>query len=672
MRRIIIAAIICMMQYGVCLAQIGTWKNYLAYHDIQQIYVAGDDIFVRASNDLYQYNQKDQSITTYDKINGLSDTGISLIAWNKKAKRLIAVYDNSNIDLVETNGKITNISALYSKTMTQDKTVNSIYIHEQYAYLATGFGIVKVNMQAAEIAETYNLNHNVNSIDIRDNTIYIWIKEDSKDNYWKASLADNLIDPGKWSETTDLPAYPFAVDNTDWENNYQLISTLNPGGPKYNLFSYLKYEQNRLYSCGGGTNDTHIPPCIQVLKDGEWQVYQESGIMEITGINPLNMNCVDYDPQDPDHVFAGSRSGVYEYQNGQFVKLYNDANSPIESFNKSSRDYELVYGLKFDKQGSLWILNSQAPTQSIIERKSNGEFVAHKQSALMKLENSSLGNLSNPIIDSKGYLWFVNNNWIVPSLYRYDTANDKLISYTNFVNQDGTAITGMTGVSSVKEDKEGNMWIGTNVGVFLLEPSQVEADNPVFTQVKVPRNDGTDYADYLLSNVNITAIAVDEGNRKWIGTNGDGVYLISANNIEQVHHFTVSNSHLLSNNIYSIAINNNSGEVYFGTDKGLCSFMSDATTINEEMTKDNVWAYPNPVTPEFTGLITVVGLSYNADVKILSSNGAIIAEGRSNGGTFTWDGNDRKGRRVASGVYMVVTATSDGKKGVVSKIAVIN
>ena len=99
--------------------------------------------------------------------------------------------------------------------------------------------------------------------------------------------------------------------------------------------------------------------------------------------------------------------------------------------------------------------------------------------------------------------------------------------------------------------------------------------------------------------------------------------------------------------------------------------MSDASVSNSSMSKDNVYAYPNPVTPDFTGLITIVGLSLNADVKILSPSGKLIAEGRSNGGTFTWDGCDRDGKKVASGVYMVATATSDGSKGTVCKIAII-
>ena len=139
----------------------------------------------------------------------------------------------------------------------------------------------------------------------------------------------------------------------------------------------------------------------------------------------------------------------------------------------------------------------------------------------------------------------------------------------------------------------------------------------------------------------------------------------------QVHHFLATNSRLLSNNIEDIAIDHTTGEVFFGTDKGLCSYISDATVPSDEMTKDNVYAYPNPVRPDYNRPITVVGLSLNADVKIVTVNGVLVKQGRSNGGTFVWDGKDRYGNRVASGVYMVETATADGNKGTVCKIAVV-
>ena len=178
--------------------------------------------------------------------------------------------------------------------------------------------------------------------------------------------------------------------------------------------------------------------------------------------------------------------------------------------------------------------------------------------------------------------------------------------------------------------------------------------------------------DYLLGNIAITAIAIDGGNRKWFGTNGNGVFLISSDNNTQVQHFTTDNSPLPSDIIMDILVDGSTGRVYFATDKGLCSYLSDATEPATSMTKDNVYAYPNPVRPDYTGPITVVGLTYDAEVKITTANGTLVAEGRSTGGTFTWDGCDSEGRRVASGVYMVHTSTSSGEKGTVCKIAIVN
>ena len=189
--------------------------------------------------------------------------------------------------------------------------------------------------------------------------------------------------------------------------------------------------------------------------------------------------------------------------------------------------------------------------------------------------------------------------------------------------------------------------------------------------MKVPRNDGTNYADYLMGGVDITCLVIDQANRKWVGTNNNGIYLISSDNLTQIHHFTTSNSKLLSNSIESLALNDDTGEVFIGTTNGLCSYMSDATTTNEEMDKDNVWAYPNPVTPNYTGLITITGLTLEADIKIVTASGILVNSGRSNGGTYTWDGCDTKGRKVASGIYMVETATSSGEKGTVCKIAIV-
>ncbi len=265
---------------------------------------------------------------------------------------------------------------------------------------------------------------------------------------------------------------------------------------------------------------------------------------------------------------------------------------------------------------------------------------------------------------------FVNKFFNYTQAVCYQPSTDAVKTYTNFVNDDGTTLN-ITYVNCVSEDKDHNIWIGTNVGPMYLSPEQISAENPVFTQVKVPRNDGTNYADYLLSGIDINCMVVDQANRKWFGTNGNGVYLISSDNIHQIEHFTEENSNLFSNNIESIAINENTGEVFFGTDKGLCSYMSNATTATQGMTKDNVYAYPNPVRPDYTGPITITGLDENVDVKIVTANGTLVSEGRASGGKFKWYGIDRSGRSVASGVYMVVVADQEGEKGVVCKIAIV-
>lgn len=215
--------------------------------------------------------------------------------------------------------------------------------------------------------------------------------------------------------------------------------------------------------------------------------------------------------------------------------------------------------------------------------------------------------------------------------------------------------------------------MGTGAGPLMLEPDQLSlpSNEAIFQQVKVPRNDGTDLADYLLANVNTSDMKVDGGGRKWFATKNQGVYLISADNMTEVHHFTEDNSGLLSNQVIAVEVNNTTGEVFFATENGLCSYMSDAVTPAEEMTADNVYAYPNPVKAEYNGPITVCGLTYNADVKILTVNGRLVAQGKSNGGLFTWDGTDLDGKRVASGVYLVNTATQNGDSGTVTKIAII-
>lgn len=644
------------------IAAIGDWKAYMAYSEVQEIEQAGNLIFVQASNNLYVYNQNDQSIQTFSKMDYLSDCGIQHIAYNKAAKRLLIFYSNANMDLMNiSNYDVQNLSDYYSASTTGEKTVNDIYMYGKYAYMSNGFGIIKVNVADGEISDTYNLGFKVNWCEIKDSHIYAYSQTNGQ---YRALLTSNLLDKNNWSKVGGY----VAKKQEDKSALKQIISTLQSGGPKYNNFYGMRFVNNLLYTCGGLWGhliDAGRPGTIQVLDKDNWTIYDDS-IAEKTGIKYVDVNSVDVDPLDPNHVFAGAKSGLYEFQNGKFIKHYNSENSLITSFNNTSKNYQLITSVKFDTDGNLWMLNSQSPSnQSLIEYTKDGKWVSHH-----KPELYNLGSLECLMQDSRGLLWFVNNHHELPSIYCYQASTDQLNKYSSFVNEDGATLSPVF-VRYVTEDKNQDIWIGTNIGPLLLYKKDITSDTPIFTQVKVPRNDGTNYADYLLSGVDISCIAIDGSNRKWFGTNGNGIYVISNDCLTQIYHFTTNNSNLLSNNIEAIAINEQTGEVFAGTDKGLCSYMSDASSPNNEMTKDNVWAYPNPVKPDYTGLITITGLSFDGDIKIVTTNGILVNQGRSNGGTYTWNGKDLKGQKVASGIYMVETATSDGSKGTVCKIAIV-
>ena len=648
------------------------WKAYLSYYEPKEIEQANDGIiYVLASGGLFSYSTQDQEVRTYDKTTLLSDCQISHIAWCKSAKKLVIAYDDYNIDLLSQNDDVVNMPAYMNTSMTVDKTINSVDIHGNDAYISTNFGIVRLNVANASFSDTYQLGFRVDYCYI-DNQ-YIYAASSTKGLY-RAELASNLLNPGQWTRVGNFTARTKTMD----ADLLAIVNKVKPEGPKYNNFGFLKIHKGILYSCDGGfdlINDKLYPGAIQVLNNTTWTIYQDD-ITKSTGINYQDVMSLDIDPRDENHVMAGAKSGVYEFRNGKFIKLWNDANSPIESFNKQSRDYEMMLSVMFDSDGNLWALNSQAPTQSIIEYTKDGQWVSHKHDELMKLkylfpEPQSLGFMQGLMTDSRGLVWFVNDHWTVPSFYAYQTGTNTLNSYQGpFVNEDGTSLN-ITSCQCITEDKDNNMWIGTPVGPFMIESNQLGEANPILTQVKVPRNDGTNYADYLLSGVNIKSIVVDKDNRKWFGTNGNGLYLIAADNITTLAHFTKANSKLLSDNILSLALNEATGELFIGTDQGLCSYSGNISDSSNGMTKDNVWAYPNPVKPDYSGAITITGLENGANVKIVTSNGVLVNEGTASNGEYKWYGINRDGKRVASGVYMVEVATSEGEKGVVCKIAIV-
>lgn len=650
---------------------VGTWKNYLSYSDVQWVEEGSNKLYVLASNSLYTYNKNDQSIKTYDKVNGLSDTDIRFIAWNKTARRLVIIYSNNNIDLLDDRGNVTNVPDYYLKTTMADKTVNGIDMSGVYCYLSTVFGLVKLNVDKAEISDSYNLSFPVNYSYIEGGYIYA---ASQSNGLYRAALSANLLDRNNWTNVGTYVERPRTADAALLAQ----AKALNLGGPKRNTFVWTTFLNNRLYGTGGIYNPTvnnwENPGIVQVLQGDDWDFFEDN-LSTRTGYPYIGTKAVAIDPRNSNHVYVGARTGLYEFMSGKMVAFYNKDNSilqgAIDRGRELGNDYVLVYGLAYDREGNLWVLNNQTKKENLIRVSKDGQMTSFSKPELMK-DGVGLSGLSQIRLDSRNLLWFCNDHWIQPGLFSYDPKNDKLNAYTRFVNEDGSNVE-ITAVHCWAEDMDNNIWVGTTAGPMLLQRSQMnELENYRFIQVKVPRNDGTNLADYLLAGLEITAMAVDGGGRKWFGTKGNGVYLISADNMKQLQHFVTTNSHLLSNNIQSISINHATGEVFFATDKGLCSYMSDATKAVDSPNDETTYAYPNPVKPGYTGPITIVGLSLNVNVKIVTTNGVLVAEGTSNGGTFVWNGKDKNGKRVASGVYMVQTADENGDNGTVCKVAVVN
>ena len=659
---------------ALCHAQVGTWKAFMAYYEPQQIVKASDNyLYVLASNSLYQYNLKDKSITTFDCSRQLNDTRIAKIEWNSQVKKLLIVYENANIDIVSINGDVNNVSSIYSKPMTTAKTVNHIYMYEQYAFIATAFGIVKLNMERAEISETYFFDGGIKSLYVENGAI---IAQCNNKTVISGELTGkNLMDKNNWETTKSYNANSFLPDETTWNQYIDLVNTLKPVGPKHNYFGFMKFIDGKLYTCSGyGGGLVYRPGTIQVYDGSDWIIYEDD-FPEIVATEGTRWKYEDsysiaVDPRDSKHVMSGARPGLFEYYDGKLVKYYNKDNSILKPASSSNR-YVLVPCVLYDKDANLWIMQRDVPENSIMEITADGEWISWYQEELIGSNEKSLPGLTNLTQDSRGLMWFLNFHWEKPSFYCFDPTTKKIISSTTrLVNQDGI-ISESFFPQCITEDMAGNLWLGTSTGLYLIEESTIGKQLEYVTQVKVPRNDGTNYADYLMDGVYINCIAVDQANRKWIGTSGAGLYLISADNMEQLENFTSANSPLISDNIESLAIDHETGEVFIGTDQGLCSYMSDATSVSIQMVKDDVYAYPNPVVSGYDGLITIVGLTRDADVKILTVNGQLVAQGRSNGGSFTWNGRDSGGKRVASGIYMVATAKSDGTKGTVCKIAII-
>lgn len=773
--------ILCLFFIPATAQEANRWASQISYlNDIQSIEQNGNIIYSLTDGKLFSYNNSDESIEPYIKIDG-GNTDIKHIIYSSKHKCLVITRSDANIELLYDDKSYVNIPDLKNTTQNIDKTINKVSLYDDYAYIATNFGFLTINLSKKEVKESGVFNVPFYSILAYENKLYAA----TKDGILYINLTDNVQDFNSWipqevsihytdhtekdstftdSEIRDIVAFKnqlhffvpqkgiFRMENStsvksvlngnginsmeytnndhlivlgtnvfwDFEdinkstkinidgltsiipnanksgeywasssgnnlsliklngNSYEYIKRwIVPSGPVSNYPFSLTLQNRQLLVTGGGFYLDRMgkPASISIYKDSKWTNIYPSDISGPSGFISQDIVYAISEPTNQNHIFASSwGEGLYEFEGTKFQNRYDESNSTIEPI--PLLNYRRVSGMVFDKSNNLWLLNSMV--ENIIKvRLKSGEWTQLYYPEIAKAstnpKNIVIDRYSNKWVTSIGddaYLFIFNDNGTIGN-----TSDDKTIyisktSNTPFVDQDGKRLT-ISAIYAIAEDVNGNFWVGTDIGPFVVySSSNIFSKNVVFNKIKIEKESGSNAVTGLLEGVVINAIAIDGANRKWIATQTSGVYLISADNQETLEHFTLDNSPLPSNNVISLAIDSHNGTVYIGTERGLMSYGGVATEGSENFS--NVYAYPNPVRPNYEGSVTVTGLQTNSRVKITDLKGNLINEGRSLGGQYSWNMQNARGRRIDSGIYLVFGSSEDGSEGVVTKIMVVN
>ena len=397
-------------------------------------------------------------------------------------------------------------------------------------------------------------------------------------------------------------------------------------------------------------------------------VYKYNGIDWKTYKTPipngfvLDFVHVNVDPSDANHAWLSSwGNGLVELKDDNVLNIYDSTNSSLRGLLQDPSQLR-IGGSVLDRDGLLWVSNAGVPKPICMKNADNEWFSYNISSEISSRMTREI------TVDSSNQKWM-----IVPEIgvMVFQNEGNQITKFKLLSEKPGFGSMTSSNVLSLAQDREGQMWVGTSKGVNVYySPESILEDGSTNWEAQLITVNQGGFNQYLLNSEEVTAIAIDGGNRKWLGTRKAGVFLVSPDGTSVIHQFTNENSPLLSNNINDIAINDNTGEVFFGTAQGICSFRSDATKGYEVFGK--VYAFPNPVRPDYNGPIAITGLVTDADVRITDIQGNIVFNTRANGGTAVWNGLTFSGKRAASGVYLVFCANADGTQTKVTKILMVN
>ncbi len=741
--------------------EIGGWRDYLPYNDAIGVAKMDGKIYVATENSLFYLDVEEETLNRVSTVNGLSDVGISTMAKNPQKNTLVVAYNSAKIDIIE-NNSIYSMLDIEMENIVGDKSINKIVFNNNNAYLSCSFGIIELNTEKKEIANTFYLNSNgnlaVNDLCFIGDSIYAA----TDIGLFKASMNDNLLDYQSWKQVvTDFPIINVEIAHQkiyllgeslehiycySSQNFYMAATTEN--------IKFLKADSDRLF-VGTQSNLIEIMPdnTLSTIKESSYlytvsdvivdgDIYWLSDrIRSLVRINE-NLTLKDYQPSGPitnrafstlitkdkivistggvsiqwdnnntyqgfhwsdgynwfnlpytslggakdiTNIVEGSNGKLYagtwnngllelEYDDdlGNYILVkehnYETSNGNLQTISSDTSDSNYgwlrVKDIVVDENGLVWITNSLV-SKGLAFMNTDGQWQSYNITSY-NTQNSHLGDL---IIDNQGKKWFfiAKGGGIIV----YDdngtpeNTGDDRNRHLNISTGQGNLPSNT--VYSLALDNNGEVWVGTDKGVAVFYDTDKAFGLDGDAQQVLVEADG--YIEPIISNESVTAIAIDGANRKWFGTKNSGVFVYSSNGSQQIEHFTQENSPILSNTINHISINNNSGEVFISTDKGLVSYKGEAT--QGENTHGNVIVYPNPVRENYSGPIAIKNVVDNASIKITDIKGNLIKTTTAFGGQAIWDGKNGNGERADTGVYLVFSTDPTGLETNVTKILFI-
>lgn len=744
---------------------VGEWSDHASFVTVHSVCSTPERVYAATRMAMFYYEKEDFEVKALTKTNGLTDVGISTFAYDERSHCLLVAYTNSSIDL-KFGSQTYHIADIRYSNISGDKQIYHVRFNNGKAYLATGFGIVVVNLARHEIEETYYLGnqggygtvydvaftdsmivagtdngllyapkssnrlhiYDVWTLDTlsplhgrsvrelltsqgrimastcRDNPDTSTIYYQTVDGYWDSLRRDHvesikshngfvMVNKNYCVEIYDadfqletvlnaLSSWDVDIDadGTLWvghawagllkmPKDYTQSHAIAPPGPANDDDVYsINAQYDKVYVCRGGKKPTYenayLQANISYNEQKRWEQFDFSDIARVTDILSVVV-----DPTDRRHVSASAwGSGVVDCYNGKARELYNASNvSAIQIYSKDDFEHQRIGGLAYDWYGDLWITNSLVD-RGLVVRHKNGDWQSFDITPMLNGLSGEKREIDKIIWDSiRGYKWFAGR---ANRIYIHD-GKDKM-AYVNPNN--GSKLETHT-VTCLVQDRSGDIWFGTDKGLKVIydgyrafsnggrgEQAPVNCNNILYSE------DGI--YEYLMAYESITCIAVDGANRKWVGTSNNGLYLISANGLEQLEHFTMANSPLNSNKIVALSVHPTTGELYIGTNMGVQSYRATATYADAEPSVD-IHAFPNPVRPEYDGPIAIKGFTRDALVHITDARGHVVFSTNAHGGQAIWNGRTTTGEKVASGTYFVFASDKSGGMRTVAKILMI-